>query len=145
VRAPEDRGSATVELVTLSVLLLLPIVYVVIAVVQTEAASFATRQAAREAARAFVTGDSLRAADARALTAVRLAFQGQGFDVSPSVSFHTGRTCHGSVPLRVEPGTDITACLTVDLSLPLADRLGGIVHLSAIHTFRVDQHRAVLG
>ncbi len=126
-------------------LVLLPIVYVVIAVVQAEAADLATRQAAREAARAFVTGDSLHDSRRRAAAAVRLSFEGQGFHVDPTVSFHPGHSCSGSLPATVAPGSDVTACLAVDLPLPMADRLGRIVHLSASHTFTVDAHRAVLG
>ena len=139
-----DEGSATLELVTLSVLLLVPVIYVVVAVVQAEAVSYATRQAAREAARAFVTADDRSEAVLRARAAVRLAFAGQGFAVDPTVSFHAGRSCSGAVPAQVLPGSRITACVGVDLPLPLVDRLGGVAHLHAAHTFTVDEHRAVL-
>jgi hypothetical protein len=72
-----------VEFVTLGVLLLLPVIYLVLALGRLEAASFAVDGAAREAARAFVTAPGAAAGRARALAAVRLGLLDQGFDPDP--------------------------------------------------------------
>ena len=55
-----DQGSVSVELVTMVVLLLIPVIYLVIAIGQVQAATFATDTAAREAVRAIVTAERLR-------------------------------------------------------------------------------------
>jgi hypothetical protein len=81
VRAPSgtDRGSASIEFVAIGVLLLIPLVYLVIALSRVQAASFAADGSARAAARAFVTAADDRDARRRAETAVRLGLLDQGF------------------------------------------------------------------
>ncbi len=48
---PDDEGSAAVEFLMLTLLLLIPIVYLVLAVFTIQGASFAAAGAARDAAR----------------------------------------------------------------------------------------------
>ena len=64
----DDRGSALVEFVYLAVLLMVPVVYLVLAVFDVQRASFAVTEAARQAGRTYVTsgcdpGRAQRAAD----------------------------------------------------------------------------------
>jgi len=74
-----DRGSATIEFVAVGVLLLVPLVYVVIALSRVQAAAFAADGSAREAARAFVTAADEEDGRRRAAIAVRLGLLDQGF------------------------------------------------------------------
>jgi hypothetical protein len=144
----KEEGSATLELVALSVSVLLPVIWVVVATVQAEAASFAARQAAREAARAFVTSDDVDEALARARVAAALAFTGQHLDVRPEVEVRLGAACDGAatqpLPDRIPAGSLVTACLRAELSLPFLDRVGEVVHLRASHTFSIDDFRSPL-
>ena len=83
-RGRADGGSASIEFVTLGVLLLVPVVYLVVTLARIQAASFAADSGARAAARAFTTAPDDDAGRARALAAVRLALLDQGFDVDPA-------------------------------------------------------------
>src|SRR5689334_17331577 len=61
-----DGGTAVIEFVGLSVVLLLPVVYVLLTVFQLQRAAFGVSQAAREAGRAYATATSSGLADDRA-------------------------------------------------------------------------------
>lgn len=134
-----DDGSAVVEFVGASVLLLVPLVYLVLVLGQVQAAAFAADGAAREAARAMVTGDP-EERPARALTAVRLALADQGIDPAQAAEAFTVR-CSGSCD---SPGTTVT--VEVDLAVGLvgaprawADRLPASIAVSAAATGTQDR------
>lgn len=78
-RARGEEGSAIVEFVFLGVLLLVPLVYLTMAVARVQAGSYAVTTAAREAGRAFVTAEAGQDAAARARAASEVAFRDQGF------------------------------------------------------------------
>lgn len=81
LRASDD-GNAVVEFVTLGVLLLVPVVYLVLALGRVQAGAFAAEAGAREAARAFTAADDEAAGRTHAHAAVVLSLQDQGFDAS---------------------------------------------------------------
>ena len=58
----DERGTALVEFVWLAILMLIPLVYVVLAVFETQRTSYAASAAARSAGRAFVTAPDERSA-----------------------------------------------------------------------------------
>ena len=69
-----ERGSAIVEFHFLGILLLVPLVYIMLAVLDVQRTAYAVTQAAREAGRLYVaTGDE---AAARAAAAVALIVAG---------------------------------------------------------------------
>ena len=70
-RRRDDRGTALVEFVWLAILLLVPLLYVVLAVFETQRAAYAASAAARSATRAFVTAPDERSAYSRAEAAAR--------------------------------------------------------------------------
>ncbi len=111
---PADAGSAVVELVTLGVVLLLPVVYLIVAVARIQAASFAVDGSAREAARSLVTASSQGQGWARAATAVRLGLADQGFDVHPQDV--TVVVCSADPCLT--PGGWVSVTVAVDVVLP---------------------------
>jgi Flp pilus assembly protein TadG len=76
---PDDEGSAIIEFVFLAVLMLVPIVYLIVALGRIQAGALAVEQGAREAGRAFVTAPDEVSGRARAQAAAALAFQDQGF------------------------------------------------------------------
>jgi Flp pilus assembly protein TadG len=77
-RQRSERATAIVEFVWLALLLLVPLLYIVLAVFDTQRASYAASAAARSASRAFVTSPDQATAYARAEAAARLAFGDQG-------------------------------------------------------------------
>jgi hypothetical protein len=73
-----QRGSALVEVSWLAILLLVPLVYLVLAVFEVQRAAFATSAAARTAGRAFVMAPSPVEGHARAREASSITFADQG-------------------------------------------------------------------
>ncbi len=121
-----DAGGAIVEFIGMSLLLLVPLVYLVVLLAQIQAATFAAELAAREAARGAVVAAvgaledgaspdrAIAAANARAGTATRVALEDFGFDAERSgvlVLECSTATCF-------EPGSDIYAHVDVTVTLP---------------------------
>jgi Flp pilus assembly protein TadG len=79
VRLRRDEGSAVVEFCFLSVLMLVPLVYLVAVLGRVQAAALGAETAAREAGRAFVTAPDDESAGLRAQSAAAIAFGDQGF------------------------------------------------------------------
>ena len=109
-----ERGTAVVEFCTLGLLLMLPLIYLVVAMGRIEAASFAADGSAREAARALVTARNEAAGRARAAAAVRLGLLDQGFDVPVDdalVISCSKRPC-------LSPGGEVITRVAVPVVLP---------------------------
>jgi hypothetical protein len=111
---PGERGSALVEFLTVGLLLMVPLVYLVLALARIEAASFAVDGSAREAARALVTATTEEEGRRRAAEAVRLGLLDQGFDVPVEDALAiecSGRPC-------LLPGARVVARVQVQVVLP---------------------------
>jgi Flp pilus assembly protein TadG len=78
MRRHDDAGSAVVEFVWLTVLLIVPLVYLVLAGMSVQRAAFAETDAARDAARAYATAGSDAEGERRAEAAVAIALHDQG-------------------------------------------------------------------
>jgi len=78
--ARDENGSASLEFITVGVLLLVPTVYLVLALSALESASFGVEGAARQATRVFVQSESEGAAEASAATAVQVTLADYGLD-----------------------------------------------------------------
>jgi hypothetical protein len=109
----DDDGSATVEFVFLSVLLLVPLVYVVLTAVFVQRAAFGMTAAARDAARAYATAGGDDLGERRAEAAVRLALHDQGVTWSPR-----GRVVECD-PCLYAPGSRFTVSLHAQIPVPL--------------------------
>ena len=81
-RCREDDGSASLEFITVGMLLLVPIVYLVLALSALEKASFGIEGAARQATRVFVQSGSESEAEAAAQTAIAVTLADYGLDAS---------------------------------------------------------------
>ncbi len=142
-RSDRDEGSAVVEFVVLGVLLLVPVVYLVVALGRLQAASFATDGGARAAARAFVTAPDAETGAARARAAVRLALLDQGL---PSPGDALTVECARQPCLT--PAGRVVARVSVDVVLPgMPAALDAVVpsHVTvrATHVATVDAFRSV--
>lgn len=135
-RRYDERGTALVEATWLILLLLLPLVYVLVAVFDVQRASYGVSGAARAAARAYSLAPDEGSAPARARAAAAVALRDQ--DIDP-----------GDVELRVScspmpgnclaPGAAVRVELVHQVQLPLAPTaLGG-----GAPSFRVESSHTV--
>jgi len=138
----DQRGTAIVEFVWLAILLLVPLLYIVLAVFDTQRTAYAASAAARSATRAFVTAPDQAAGYARAQAAARLAFGDQGIDAA---GFTLTITCRPDPGHCLTPGSVVAAQVRSAADLPLMPTaLGsntprisvGAVHQSPYGTFR---------
>lgn len=79
-RLRRDDGSASIEFITVGLLMLVPTVYLVLALSSIQSASFAVEGAARQASRVFVQADTVAAAQAAASRAVAVTLADYGLD-----------------------------------------------------------------
>lgn len=115
--ASRDRegGSAVVEFLAASLLLLLPVLYLVLVLGRLQAATFAAEGAAREAGRSFTTSATVDGAAARAVASVRIALDDQGFEhVDAAAALDL--TCAPAPCLA--PGSDVVVRVAFDVALP---------------------------
>src|SRR3954463_13130796 len=98
--ARDDTGSASLEFITVGVLLLVPTVYLVLALSALESASFGVEGAARQAARGFGQSESEVAAQASAATAVQVTLADYGLDAD---SARVAITCRPNPADRPTP------------------------------------------
>ncbi|PFG40614.1 hypothetical protein ATJ97_3146 [Georgenia soli] len=142
-RADEaERGSAVVEFLGMSLLLLVPVVYLVLTLAQVQAAAFAAEGAAREAGRLLARAESLEAGASAARFAVELAFEDQGLDVDGAEALRI--SCAGEPCLA--PGARVVVEVSASVDLPLvpdfvADAVPAAVPVTATHVTAVPQFR----
>ena len=74
------EGTASVEFVWLTILLLVPFVYILIAVFDTQRASYGVSTASRAAARAFLQSPDVATGERRARIAANVALDDQDLD-----------------------------------------------------------------
>jgi hypothetical protein len=143
--ATADRGSAAVEFIAIGVLLMVPLVYLVVAMGRIQAASFAADSSAREAARAFVTTADEVEGRRRAVAAVRLGLLDQGFtdpqEADLVLECETPTAC-------LTPGDRIRVRVEVRVVLPgvpsfVDNAFSTAVTVRAGHVAVVDEFRAV--
>jgi len=145
-RGPEgerDAGSAVIEFIGLSFVLLVPLVYLVLVLARIEAASFAVESAAREAARTYVAADDADSAVTRAVAVTGVALRDQGFDDDPTAALTV--TCDSDPCLQ--PDAHVATSVRVVVPLPFVpsvvrDVVPLEVPVSAGHVAVVDEFRA---
>ena len=138
-----DEGSAVVEFCVLAVLMLVPLVYLVLALARIQAGALAAEGAAREAGRAYVTADDAASAADRAQRAAAIAFSDQGF--GPDAARAVTARCGQPDCLAAESSVTVHASLQVVLpGVPrgLARIVPARVEVTATHIATVDRFRA---
>jgi hypothetical protein len=109
-----DDGSAALEFITAGFLLLIPLVYLVIAMAALQGGSLSVEGASRQAARVFVQAPDAAQAQARAQTAVDFALRDFGLGAVPATV---------KISCRPRPGVCLTrrgfVTVTVTASVPL--------------------------
>lgn len=117
-----QRGSAIVEFVFVALLVLVPLVYLIVAIAVVQRSRLATTNAARDVGRAIATADTGSQAAARADAAFRIALASQG--ISPADAelryVDADADCEqgaGVVP-QLAPGAEFTVCVLRSQRLP---------------------------
>jgi len=127
-----------VEFVFLSVVLMVPIFYLVMMLARLQAGAYAVTGAAREAGRAYVTALDAAQAPGRAQAAAQVAFDDQGFSGNGSITL----SCDGSPCLRRDGRVEVTAVVGVPLPF-VPSAFAAVVPLtvpvSATHVASVDR------
>ncbi len=132
-----EDGTATVEFLLVGLLLLVPLTYVVLTALSVQRTAFAAVEAARSAARAFVTAPSGAAARARATQAADLALADQGV-ARGAAAVQIGcsaRPC-------LTPGATVRVQVSATVRMPWLPALlsgdGGGIPVQAVHVEVVD-------
>ena len=140
MRRRHEGGTATVEFIWLTILLLVPFVYALIAVFDTQRASFAVSAASRAAARAFLQAPDPASGEQRARVAARVALDDQAVDADVVI------TCEPGPADCLQPGSSVRVVVHTVQPLPLTpsalgDQLGGIA-VDSTHTEPFGTYRA---
>jgi len=109
-----DRGSASLEFITAGLILLVPLVYLVLAMAAIQGGALAVESAARQAARVFVQAPDEASASASAQRAINFALADHGIAAGTAVV---------SVACRPQPSSCLTrrgfVTVSVQISIPL--------------------------
>ena len=134
-----DCGNAMLEFVYLSILLMVPLIYVLTTVFQVQRAAFGVTEAARQAGRAYATAETTEAGAARAQAAAELALRDQGLTLAEPLQV--------SPSDGVAPGSQVRVVVRHRVVLPL---IGGLfegvvppnIPVEASHVAVVDRFKS---
>ena len=134
MRRRAQTGTALVEFTWLAILLMVPLLYIVIAVFDVQRSAFAVSAAARAGGRAFVLAPSEATAPSRAAAAARVALADQDLDLDRgSIAF----TCDPDPANCLAPGSTVQVSVSYPVPLPLVPTaLGGntpSITVEAVH------------
>lgn len=134
LRPRGQGGSALVEVTWLTILLLVPLVYLVLSVFEVQRAAFGVTAATRAAGRAFVLSPDQATGHSRALHAVIVSLRDQGQAAHPR---DLQISCAPDSGNCLQPGSVVVVTLGVSVPLPmLPDVLGAhtpSVRVSSTH------------
>lgn len=124
----DERGSATIEFVIVVIGIVMPLVYITLAVAAVHGARSAASHGVREAARVLMEADASNAGVTRARQAVDMAFADHGLDV-PANALTV--TC-SSTPCLM-PGSSVNVGVAWSMPLPWMPE---ILHAAAVWPIR---------
>lgn len=136
-----SEGTASVEFVWITILLLVPFVYVLIAVFDTQRAAYGVSTASRAAARAFNQSPDVATGEQRARIAAGIALDDQHLsDAAVQIS------CLPTPADCLQPGSSVRVRISTTHPLPLTpsalgSQLGGIA-VDSVHTEPYGSFRA---
>lgn len=144
----DDGGSAIIEFVFVAVLVMVPLIYLIVAVASVQRSELAVSQAAREAGRAFATADRADLAQSRAQAAVRIALHDQGIRNDAQVKYvRAGASCTSgaTVTPRLKAGAQFTVCVIRHMSVPAVPKVlsGKGITTVGKYVVHIDDYRVV--
>lgn len=121
-----DDGAATIEFVFLGILMMVPLVYVILAVFDVQRNGYGVTQAAREAGRAFATAETAEQGMQRARFAVTMALQDQQLDAEHTIlrfvdensGCNSGPAAPDMGAASLQPGADFAVCVVRTYVMP---------------------------
>lgn len=118
----DDEGSASLEFITVGVILLVPIIYLIVALGAIQSQALGVETGARQIARAIAEAPDLAAADVRA-ERIRDAIVAE-YGMDPA-TVEIVITCDvaGACP---EPGSALSVTVTAAVTLPLVPAVFGL-------------------
>ncbi|QAV71478.1 hypothetical protein ESZ53_14165 [Salinibacterium sp. UTAS2018] len=116
-RFASERGSASLEFITVGLVMLVPLVYLVLTMASIQAGALAAEGAARQAARVFVQSDSVEQANAAASSAVQFALDNHGVDAANAA---VTITCTPDPSDCLARRSLVTVQVAIAVDLPLA-------------------------
>lgn len=130
-----ERGSAIVEFIFTSTLVLIPMIYLVLAAGQLQAASYAAVGAADHAAKVFAASGQAAQAETNARDVVARTLADFG------IAAGRGTTTIGCDPGCLEPGSTVSVSVSIQVPLPfLPDGFGASAFsVDSTATQRVDR------
>ena len=143
----DDQGTAIIEFVFVAVIVLVPLIYVIVAVADVQRSQLAVTQAARDAGRAFALSDSERDAVPRVRAAVSLALSNQGLPDVADVRFVAASApcTSDAITPRLAAGAKFALCVTRRVTLPAIPSVLAGRGITTVGRFvvRVDEYRLV--
>jgi hypothetical protein len=109
-----DTGSASLELITVGLILLVPLVYLVLVMSVVQGGAFAVEGAARQAARVYVQAPTPAEAEASAERAVLVSLADYGIDAAAA---EVAIGCAGG-PVCLTRRSVVTVTVRVQVALP---------------------------
>lgn len=143
----DDAGTAIIEFVFVAVIVMVPLIYLIIAVASVQRSELAVSQAAREAGRAFATAAGPGEGLARANAALHIALQDQGLPDDAELRFVRAAgscTADPAVTPTLAPGAQFTVCVTRHAGIPAVPRFltgDGITTIGS-YLVHIDDYRA---
>ena len=134
-RWANDDGSASLEFVTVGMILLVPLVYLVLSVSAIQAGAFAAEGAARQAARVFVQAPNQASAQASAQRALQFALADHGITSAASIAV----SCTASPCLTRRGYVTVSVDLTIPLPLVPPALLGDFPLAIPVHATASEQ------
>ncbi|MFL6179885.1 MAG: pilus assembly protein [Actinomycetes bacterium] len=137
-----DQGAAMVEFVLLAVTLVVPLVYLLLAVFDVQRVAFGASAATREAARVFVRSPSTAVGEERAHAAAALTMADHGVTLG-----ERDLVISCSATPCLTPGATVQVSYQTRVTLPWLPAIGGFemvsVPVSATHLQVVDEYTEV--
>ena len=116
MNARREEGTALIEFCWLAILLLVPLVYLILAVFDVQRAAYGVTAATRAAGRAYVLSPDLATAQSRAYEAAAVALRDQGLDLAPGDLMIS---CRPTPDSCLQPGSSVLVELDLHVDLPL--------------------------
>lgn len=115
-RRTDDEGSASLEFITAGLVLLVPIVYLVLALSAIQGAALAVEGASRQAARVYTLSATTEAAEAAATAAIAVALADYGLE---SDAAHVSIECAPDPDACLSRQGLVTVSVAARVPLPL--------------------------
>jgi hypothetical protein len=146
-RTDDDAGNAVLEFIVLTAFLMIPLVYIIIAVLQVQGSAYGVTEATREAGRAYVSAKTSADAFPQACAAATVALRNEvATDFDCASELRVSCVSPTGCSLGLTPGETIRVEIDLNVGLQfLPTSIFGqplTVRLHAVHDEVVDQYRA---